>query len=214
MSQRPVAKRRTSSASARGKTAAARRAADGSSPWPWVIGAVLIVVVVAVVVVSIGSSGSSSAAGVPKGTATFPETNHTHTSDPVRYDHSPPAGGAHNPVPQNCGIYDSPVPNEHAVHSLEHGTVWITYQPSLPAAEVNQLRQLVTSHYMGSQRYLLLSPYPGLHSPVVASAWGAQLTLASPSDPRLLEFVKHFQGGNQGGEQGAYCAGGFGTPIS
>ncbi len=157
---------------------------------------------------------SPSGAGLPKGTSVFPETDHTHTTDPVTYDHTPPAGGAHNPVWQNCGIYDQPIPNEHGVHSLEHGTVWITYQPSLPAAALAQLRKLVTSHYVGSQRYLLLSPYPGLATPVVASAWGAQLALPSPSDPRLLQFVEHFIGGDQGGEQGAFCTGGVGTPIA
>ena len=143
----------------------------------------------------------------------FAETDHTHTTDPVNYDRTPPAGGAHNPVWQNCGIYDQPIANEHGVHSLEHGSVWITYQPSLPAAEVAQLRRLVTTHYDGSQRYLLLSPYPGLTTPIVASAWGAQLALHSPSDPRLLQFVEHFIGGNQGTEQGASCTGGFGTPT-
>jgi Protein of unknown function (DUF3105) len=162
-----------------------------------------------------GATGTSVPGGVglPKGTSVFPETDHTHTTDPVTYDRTPPAGGAHNPVWQNCGIYEQPIPNEHGVHSLEHGTVWITYQPSLPAAQVAQLRQLVTTHYDGSQRYLLLSPYPGLRTPVVASAWGAQLALPSPTDPRLLQFVEHFQGGDQGGEQGAYCTGGYGTPV-
>jgi hypothetical protein len=189
-------------------------------PWAVAGAAVLVVVVVAVIVVVInsgsskssGSSTASTSVSLPRGTVTFSENDHTHTTAPVKYDHDPPAGGAHNPVPQNCGIYAQPVPNEHAVHSLEHGSVWVTYQPSLPAAEVDQLRQLVTDHYVGSQRYLLMSPYPGLSHPIVASAWGAQLVLDSPGDPRLIAFIQHFQGGDQGGEQGAPCTAGFGTP--
>ncbi len=181
---------------------------------------VTVVVVGALAVSGCMSSSKSSAAGtsttipgLPKGTSVFPETDHTHTTDSVTYDHTPPAGGPHNPIWQNCGIYDQPIPNEHGTHSLEHGTVWITYQPSLPSSQVAQLRRLVTTHYDGSQRYLLLSPYPGLRTPVVASAWGAQLALSSPTDPRLVQFVEHFIGGDQGGEQGAYCTGGFGTPV-
>ena len=179
-----------------------------------------VATLVLVSVLTLGGCTSSSSntdrlnpAPLPKGTSVFAETDHTHTTDPVTYDHTPPAGGAHNPVWQNCGIYDQPIPNEHGVHSLEHGSVWITYQPSLPASEVAQLRHLVTTHYDGSQRYLLLSPYPGLSTPIVASAWGAQLALHSPSDPRLVQFVEHFIGGNQGNEQGALCTGGYGTPI-
>ena len=34
--------------------------------------------------------------------------------------------GEHNPVWQNCGFYNKPVRDESAVHSLEHGAVWIT----------------------------------------------------------------------------------------
>ena len=164
------------------------------------------------VAVIIAGSTSTSSTTLPAGTRTFAENDHTHTTDPVRYDHTPPAGGTHNPIPQNCGVYDQPIPNEHAVHSLEHGAVWITYLPSVSQADVARLRALVTSHYQGPNRYLLLSPYPGQSSPVVASAWGAQLSLSSASDPRLLAFVSHYIGGNQGGEQGAYCVGGYGTP--
>jgi hypothetical protein len=176
--------------------------------------AVVVIAVAAVggvvaAVVSTGGGGSS----VPPGTKTFAETNHSHVTGTVKYDRTPPAGGAHNAVWLNCGIYDQPVPNENAVHSLEHGTVWITYRPDLPADQVSQLGQLVSSRYSGSQRYLLLSPYPGLPAPIVASAWGAQLSVQQPADTRLLQFIQHFEGGGQGGEAGSSCTGGTGTPI-
>ncbi len=55
----------------------------------------------------------------------------------------------------NCGIYDQPVLNENAVHALEHGAVWITYNPDLSADDVQKLRDLMPSSY------IVLSPYPG-----------------------------------------------------
>ena len=58
---------------------------------------------------------------------------------------------------QNCGVYDQPVEDSQAVHSMEHGAVWITYQPDLPAEQVDQLRDLV-----GGSGYVLLSPYVDL----------------------------------------------------
>ncbi|MHB8378312.1 MAG: DUF3105 domain-containing protein [Acidimicrobiales bacterium] len=150
--------------------------------------------------------------GLPLGTKTFAENNHSHVVGSVRYNRTPPAGGAHNAVWLNCGIYTKPVANENGVHSLEHGAVWITYRPNLSPVEVASLQLFVSSHYDGPQRYLLLSPYPNLPTPVVASAWGAQLQLRGANDPRLKAFVKHFIGGAQGGEPGASCTGGTGTP--
>ena len=41
----------------------------------------------------------------------------------------PPAGGPHFPVWLDPGIYGSPVSDGEAVHSLEHGMVWISYNP-------------------------------------------------------------------------------------
>lgn len=167
-------------------------------------------VVVAAVLLLAGGSASGAP---PAGTKVFSEPTHTHTTGSVHYDHVPPAGGAHNPVPLNCGVYAEPVPNVNAVHSLEHGAVWVTYRPSLSVSDVLSLRSVVQSHFVGSQLYVILSPYPGLPAPVVATAWGAQLRLQSATDPRLVAFIKYYAGGGQGGEQGAPCTGGTGTPL-
>jgi hypothetical protein len=101
-----------------------------------------------------------------------------------------------------CAVYTSPVVDEFAVHSLEHGAVWITYLPSVSTPGVAQLDLLAQIR----KDYVLVSPYPGQRSPVIVTAWGAQLAVADPHDPRLAEFVRQFAGGVQGGEPGADCA--------
>lgn len=129
-----------------------------------------------------------------------------HTTEPVAYEMTPPAGGEHHPTWQNCGFYDAPVVDEHAVHSLEHGAVWITYDPALPAADVQRLRDLADG-----ESYLLVSPYEGLSAPVVASAWGAQVELDGVDDGRLEPFVLRYVRGPQTPEPGAACHGGVGA---
>ena len=47
----------------------------------------------------------------------------------AQYGVNPPAGGDHWSRWLNCGVYTEPQVNEHAVHALEHGAVWITYDP-------------------------------------------------------------------------------------
>lgn len=158
-------------------------------------------------------TGGAAAKSIPQGTQTFAENDHSHVTGPVQYDRNPPAGGAHNAVQLNCGVYDQQVPNENAVHSLEHGAIWITYQPNLSASDVSKLQSMAVSNYDGGERYVILSPYPGLPAPVVASAWGAQLQVQSASDARLVQFIHYYAGGAQGGEQGGPCTGGVGNPI-
>lgn len=144
----------------------------------------------------------------PAGVETFADLSRDHVDGTVEYAQTPPVGGAHSPVWQNCGYYAAPVSNEHAVHSLEHGAVWITYRPDLPAEQVDALRAL------GEDRtFILVSPYPGLQSPIVASAWGAQLALDSTDDPRLGEFVRAYRQGPQTPEPGAACIGGTSETI-
>jgi len=149
----------------------------------------------------------------PAGVVTVVESDRRHVEGSVRYDRVPPAGGPHYSIWLNCGVYDRPVPNEFAVHSLEHGAVWITYRPSLDAGEVERLRAVVRSSYDGLNRYVILSPYPALPAAIVATAWGHQLSLAGAGDPRLAQFIAHFRQGPQDLELGAPCLGGFGAPI-
>jgi hypothetical protein len=144
----------------------------------------------------------------PSGVKTYSVAGRNHVQGKVNYPQNPPVGGNHNPVWQNCGFYDAPVQNENAVHSMEHGAVWITYRPDLPSDQVAKLRDLA------KQSYVLVTPYPGLPSPVVASAWGKQLTLNSANDPRLAQFVDFFRQGPQTPEPGAACTGGTGDPAT
>jgi hypothetical protein len=143
----------------------------------------------------------------PEGVKSYSHLSRHHVEGPVHYAQNPPVGGNHNPVWQNCGFYPKPLQNVHAVHSMEHGSVWITYRPELPKDQVEKIKKLVEG-----QTYLLASPYPNLPAPVVASAWGEQLELGSANDPRLEQFVKAFREGPQTPEPGAPCIGGIGSP--
>jgi len=150
--------------------------------------------------------GVPSATPIP-GVQTFTVTSSSHTTEPVDYPQDPPVGGPHDPSWQRCGVYVAPIKPEHAVHSMEHGAVWITYRPDLSSEEVDYLTDLVAG-----KRYILLSPYLGLTDPVVASAWGVQMRLSDPRDPRLVEFIARYAG--YGPEPGANCDSGVESTLS
>jgi hypothetical protein len=69
------------------------------------------------------------------------------------------------------------------------------------------LRALTQGH-----THLLVSPYPDLDSPIVASAWGKQLVLEEADDPDLERFVRAYSQGPQTPEPGAPCSDGIGRP--
>jgi hypothetical protein len=125
-----------------------------------------------------------------------------HTESIVDYDLRPPAGGMHNPVWWRCGFYDEPIPDEHAVHDLEHGAVWLAYSPDLEEADVEVIHDLARANDK-----VLASPYPDLAADeaVVATAWARQLRLDTVDDPRLAEFVDQYVSGRQAPEAGATC---------
>ena len=185
------------------------------------VGSVAVVAVVALVVTSIvltskptktpsadsgNSTGSeNSAASGIRGLTTYSNTA-GHVQGPVTYDQTPPVGGPHDAIWLNCGIYTEPVPNENAVHDLEHGAVWVTYDPSLPAESVTKLRDRMPS------TYTVLSPYPGLPGPIVLSAWNAQVTVSSVTDPRISQFFEKYRNSGNAPEPGAPCTGGLDAP--
>jgi Protein of unknown function (DUF3105) len=112
----------------------------------------------------------------------------------------PPSGGAHNPVPAPCGFYDQAIPDENAVHSLEHGAVWIAYRPDTASADRQTIENIVRTH-----AYVLASPYPSLDGPLVLVAWERRLEVLSVSDARVLQFVQTYAGGATAPERGAAC---------
>ncbi|MBZ9750035.1 DUF3105 domain-containing protein [Deinococcus sp. HMF7604] len=138
------------------------------------------------------------------GVQTFKYDGGDHRTGSLLYAENPPAGGAHNASWQNCGVYDRPLYNEYAVHSMEHGAVWITYRPDLDKAQVDQLKGLVEG-----RPYTLLSPYEGLDKPVTASAWGAQIKVDSAGDERLKAFLDKYEQGATAPERGASCSGAY-----
>lgn len=145
-----------------------------------------------------------------RGLVTFPYQSRGHDNAlELPLTDLPPVGGVHHDIWQNCGIYDEPVPPENVIHSMEHGAVWVTYQPDLDQGDVTYLQDLVRG-----EQYVLLSPYPGLRSPVVITAWGLQLELDSAQDKRVQAFIDQYQAGPQTPERGATCANGVGQPIS
>jgi hypothetical protein len=127
-----------------------------------------------------------------------------HKAGQLQYKVNPPVGGDHNPTWQRCqgDVYDAQIPSENAVHSLEHGAVWLTYRPDLPKDQVDQLASKVRG-----KDYLLMSPFPGQDKPISLQAWGYQLKVDNAGDGRIDDFISALRQ-NATQEPGAVCSAG------
>lgn len=179
----------------------------------WVVGSTAALVVIGLIAASIifapAPAPDYSAGGDGTeitGVETF--TNETtHVEGAVDYPQDPPAGGPHNQFWLNCGIYDEPQQNENAVHSLEHGAIWVTYDPDLVSGDaLTALKAQLPSSYV------ILSPYPGLPSPIVLSGWNVQLQLDSADDERIPAFFEEHWRSQNVPEPGASCTGAVDGP--
>ena len=178
----------------------------------WIVGSTAALVVIGLVAASIifapkpATYDAGGTGAEIEGVETF--TNEAkHVEGTVDYPQNPPAGGPHNQYWLNCGVYDQPQQNENAVHSLEHGAIWVTYDAArVSGDELATLRSLLPS------TYAILSPYEGLPSPIVVSGWNTQLKVDSASDPRIAEFFEEYWRSQNVPEPGAPCTGAIDGP--
>jgi hypothetical protein len=181
-------------------------------PFPWGVAAtagILGLLLIGILVYAVTNQGAGFLDPLAKadksvpGVQKYSKLARDHVTTNVSYPENPPVGGKHNAVWQNCQVYTAPIANEHAVHSLEHGAVWVTYRPDLPKDQVAALAAEVSG-----TDYRLLSPYPGLKSAISLQAWGRQIFVQSASDPKIAKFLKAYTAGPQAPEPGSSCSGG------
>ena len=173
-----------------------------------IAGGVAVVALIVTTVVLTPQAASYSAGGdgtEVDGVQTFDNTS-SHVEGVVDYPQNPPAGGAHNPAWLNCGVYTEPVPAENAVHSLEHGALWVTYDPSISDAALESLRSQLPS------TYVILSPFDDLPAPIVLSGWNSQLQVDDADDPRIATFIEEYWQSQNVPEPGALCTGAVDAP--
>lgn len=136
-------------------------------------------------------------------TETFEELDPVHLppGSPIpEYNSDPPTSGPHDPTPAPCGVYREPVSDQAYLHSLEHGAVFIQYDPELPEAEIEALEDAVRAN----GREILLAPRPGNPAPYALGAW-TKLLLLDEMDQAVVDGFEREFGNRFAPEGGAVC---------
>ncbi|MSP22208.1 MAG: DUF3105 domain-containing protein [Dehalococcoidia bacterium] len=99
----------------------------------------------------------------------------------------PPAGGPHFITPLRANKYSDPVADGNAIHSLEHGMVWITYnRDKVSEADVKALEKIQGNH----SRDVILSPRPENEIAIGVVSWGRLLRLDKLDQKAIEDFIK------------------------
>jgi hypothetical protein len=120
-------------------------------------------------------------------TRKYPAGKHVAPTQRVAYNQSPPFGGPHDAIWADCTgvVYPKAVRSENMVHALEHGTVWIAYNPAeVTGKSLDELKDRTSN-----QPFTMLSPYPAMDTPISVQSWGHQLKVRSATDPRIDQFI-------------------------
>ncbi len=107
------------------------------------------------------------------------------------YNSNPPTSGWHYDVSDKPGVYDSPLPDEELVHSLEHGYVIISYNCStLPEGDCKNLKDRLKTLAERQRLWkLIVVPRPNLDTQIALTAWRRIDKLNSLDEDRIVRFI-------------------------
>lgn len=119
-------------------------------------------------------------------------------ADHPTYNSNPPSSGWHYAIPAQTGFHDTSIPDEAAIHSLEHGDIWIAYHPQISDAAKNALKDL-------AGRYIVISPRETNDADIALVAWTrvdsfdlAGEDLSTDEKKRIDDFIRRYD--NRGPE--------------
>lgn len=118
-----------------------------------------------------------------------------HSNPPTYGDHHNQQFGAEGVsiTPRPTGVYTTAQADEDLIHNLEHGHVWISYNPDMISdADKTRLEEFVTDGGMNAG--VILTPRPGNDDTIAVASWAHLLTLGSFDDQMIRDFVNTNRG--------------------
>lgn len=102
----------------------------------------------------------------------------------------PPTSGDHTThIPWQA--YDQEVPDENIVHNLEHGGIYISYRPDLPADQIAKIKGLFSKPFSNdkfSPIKTVVAPRAANGSPIIMSSWNRNMKLDTFDEAKMMEY--------------------------
>jgi hypothetical protein len=158
---------------------------------------------------AMATDGPANPTGMPPATETvqaerpaaglgtpMPDEGNGHVDEGtiIIYKNYPPTSGSHYPRTADPGFYEQPVPEGYFVHSMEHGAIVLYYNPDLPDATKQQLKDLMTMlPFDGSGKpRLVIVPYTNMQTPLAIAAWRRLLLMKDYNFDEIRTFYQEW----------------------
>jgi hypothetical protein len=160
------------------------------------IGAVVgaIIVVAAIFITNRPATTSRDVSTAPLMGTAIPasdvDTDRLHVSDPADLripDGEPATRGPHFVVPQSVGVYQQEVPDGNAIHALEHGIVWISYNPG--KVDADTIKKLEDLGHKYNQDTIVSPRAANTKNAIDVVSWGQILRLDSFDKQQIEDFI-------------------------
>ncbi len=148
------------------------------------IGGITVVVIAAL----IGFAATDKSSQAPLGQS-YPELTRDHIpigSSHEPYNSNPPSSGPHYAEPAPWGVKTDQLPDEQLVHNLEHGGIWIAYQPEkVDQATIDNLTNLAKRY----KSKVILEPRKENDTPISLVSWTHVLKLDHYDEQQIKDFI-------------------------
>ena len=118
------------------------------------------------------------------------EGQHVAPTTELAVTSTPPTSGSHFGQVASAGLRDEEIPDGHLIHNLEHGDIWISYNPRISGDTINQLKQFLDGK-------VVITPRSENEQDIALAAWGRldSFNLDESGLPveRIEDFIKRYK---------------------
>ena len=120
------------------------------------------------------------------------------------YTSNPPTSGPHYSQTARSGFREEQIPDQHIIHNLEHGDVWISFHPRVSEQIKEELKQFAAAK-------VIITPREANDTDIALASWGRldKFNIENNKFPvrRVSDFIKRHS--NQGPEKIPGASGGI-----
>ncbi|MFY9227820.1 MAG: DUF3105 domain-containing protein [Candidatus Microsaccharimonas sp.] len=156
-------------------------------PFPVVLAVIVLGFTATIVVVKMSGPPEPPRPGIEQS-----DSGNEHVDSNEYGGDQPPTSGPHA-GPLSWGVYDTEVRDDRVIHNMEHGGIYVSYQPSLPKDQIEKLTNLLSAPFSNSEfqpTKIILAPRAANKSPIMLSSWLRSEALESYDEDKVVNYIK------------------------